>query len=100
MMKYKGYVGVAEVDDEAAIIRGRVVNTRDTITIQGTTVKAAHAALCESVDDSLRFCEELGEEPDKPFSGQVLLRLHPDLHRELSMVAQLEGLSVNKLEAI
>lgn len=96
-MTYKGYIGVAKVDEEAGVIRGKVVNTRDTITFQGETVAAAITAFHESVDDYLEFCKELDEEPDKPFSGRILLRLPPDMHRKLSLVAQIKGLSVNRL---
>ena len=35
MMKYKGYVGKVEFDDEAGIFHGEVLDTRDVITFQG-----------------------------------------------------------------
>jgi predicted HicB family RNase H-like nuclease len=34
MMEYKGYVGIVEFDDEAGILHGEVVDTRDVITFQ------------------------------------------------------------------
>ena len=96
MMIHKGYVGVAHVDLEAGVIRGKVVNTRDTITFQGKTVEEASAAFRDSVDDYLEFCASLGEEPEKPFSGKFLVRLAPDVHRDLTAAAQAEGVSFNK----
>jgi predicted HicB family RNase H-like nuclease len=99
MMTYKGYIGVARVDDEAGVIRGKVVNTRDTITFQGKSVDEARTAFEDSVDDYLEFCESLGEAPEKPFSGKFLVRLTPGVHRDLAAVAQAKGLSVNKLVA-
>lgn len=96
-MRYKGYIGLAEVDEDAGVIRGRVVNTRDTITFQGTTVAEAAAAFRESVDDYLEFCRELGEEPEKPFSGKFLVRIEPAIHRDLTQLAQMRGVSFNKL---
>ena len=96
MMIHKGYVGVAHVDVEAGVIRGKVVNTRDTITFQGKTVEEAHTAFRDSVDDYLEFCASLGEEPEKPFSGKFLVRLNPEDHRELTMMAMAQGLSFNK----
>ena len=44
MMEYKGYVGVAEVDDEAGFIFGRVLGLRDVITFQGETVAEVRRA--------------------------------------------------------
>ena len=38
MMEYKGYIGMVEYDAEARIFHGDVINTRDVITFQGTTV--------------------------------------------------------------
>ncbi|SIO32021.1 Predicted nuclease of the RNAse H fold, HicB family [Singulisphaera sp. GP187] len=94
---YKGYVGVFQVDDEANVIRGKVINTKDTITFQGRTVEDAVKAFCDSVDDFLNFCESLGEPPEKPFSGKFLVRLRPEVHRALSTAAQIKGVSFNKL---
>jgi predicted HicB family RNase H-like nuclease len=96
-MTYKGYIGVARVDEDAGVIRGKVVNTRDTITFQGKSFEEAEAAFRDSVDDYLEFCESLGEAPEKPFSGTFLVRVSPDVHRDLSAIAQAQGVSVNKL---
>jgi predicted HicB family RNase H-like nuclease len=96
MMIHKGYVGMAHVDLEAGVIRGKVVNTRDTITFQGKTVEEAHAAFRDSVDDYLEFCASLGEAPEKPFSGKFLVRLNPEDHRNLTLMAVARGLSFNK----
>ena len=63
MMKYKEYIGKVELDDEAGIFHGEVINTRDVITFQGETDADAIKAFQESVDDYLAFCEERGEAP-------------------------------------
>ncbi len=52
-MNYQGYLGLARVDTDAGVIRGRVINTRDMITFQGKTVAEAEAAFRDSVDDYL-----------------------------------------------
>jgi predicted HicB family RNase H-like nuclease len=95
MMKYKGYLGRVEFDDEANIFHGEVVNTRDVITFQGTSVAELKTAFRESVDDYLALCVSRGEAPDKPFSGQFVTRLSPELHRQVSLAARLSGKSLN-----
>lgn len=95
MMKYKGYTGHVEYDDEAKIFHGEVLGIKDVVTFQGTTVDEIEQAFKDSVDDYLAFCLERGEEPDKPFSGKFNLRIPPDLHAKLSVAAQLEGESLN-----
>jgi len=95
-MSYKGYLGVIEYDDEARIFHGEVVNLRDVITFQGESVAELRQALEDSVEDYLAFCRERGEEPEKPFSGRVLLRIDPVLHRKITLQARLAGESVNR----
>lgn len=95
MMEYKGYMGKVEFDDEAGIFHGEVVNTRDVITFQGVSVAELKTAFHESVDDYLAFCAERGEQPDKPFSGQFVARIPPELHRKVNLAASVSGKSLN-----
>jgi predicted HicB family RNase H-like nuclease len=99
MKPYKGYLAGLYVDEEEAIIRGKVLNTRDTITFYGKTVAGALQAFRDSVDDYLDFCKEAGVEPDKPFNGKLLIRIKPEYHRDLSLIAKEEGRSINSLVA-
>jgi predicted HicB family RNase H-like nuclease len=66
---HKGYIGVLQVDHDAGVLRGKVVNTRDTITFQGKTIAEANQALRDSVEDYLKFCRSLGERPEMTFAG-------------------------------
>ncbi len=95
MMEYKGYVGRVEYDDEAGVFHGEVINTRDVITFQGATVEELRKAFRDSVEDYLAFCQERGEEPEKPFSGQFVTRVSPELHRRINLAAALSGKSLN-----
>lgn len=95
MMKYKGYTGHVEYDDEAKIFHGDVLGIKDVITFQGTTVDEIEQAFKDSVDDYLAFCKERGENPDRPFSGKFNLRIPPDLHAKLSIASELQGESLN-----
>ena len=98
-LRHKGYLGRAEIDQDAGVIRGEVVNTTDTITFQGKTVEEAADAFRESVDDYLTFCQELGEPPEPPFSGTFLIHLAPEFHRDLSLQALTNGQSLNAFVA-
>lgn len=94
-MEYKGYIGKIEVDEEAGILYGEVINIRDVITFEGQSVKEAQRAFRESVDDYLAFCAERGESPEKPFSGKFVIRLPADLHRKAYIQAKLADKSLN-----
>ena len=94
-MNFKGYFGTVKFDEDADIFHGEVVNTKDVITFQGRSVDEVKKAFKDSVDEYLKFCEELGEEPEKPYSGRIALRLPPALHRNASASAHAEGKSLN-----
>ena len=96
MLKYKGYAGLVEYDDEAGIFHGEVIDLKDVITFQGQSVEELERAFRESIDDYLEFCQERGEEPDKPFSGRLMLRLPAALHRKVYVTALKEGKSLNQ----
>jgi predicted HicB family RNase H-like nuclease len=96
MLTYKGYTGHVEFDDEARLFHGEVLDTRDVITFQGRSVDEIEAAFRESIEDYLAFCAERGEQPDKPFSGRLMLRLPKELHRDVFVGAKREGKSLNQ----
>lgn len=95
-LEYQGYTGVVEYDDEAGIFHGEVINLRDVITFQGTCVDELRESLKDSIEDYLAFCAERGEEPEKPFSGNLPLRIDPDLHRKIYIRARQEDKSLNR----
>ena len=94
-MDYKGYIGKVEIDEEAGILHGEVINIRDVITFEGLTVEDIQKAFRESVDDYLDFCTQRGESPEKPFSGKFVVRLPPELHRKAYIEARLVDKSLN-----
>lgn len=96
MMHYKGYEASVEFDEEAEIFHGEVMNLRDMITFQGTSAAELKQAFADSVEDYVAFCKERGEEPEKPFSGQFVVRAEPRLHQALSVAARRAGVSPNK----
>lgn len=95
MLTYKGYTGHLEIDDEAGILFGRVLDISDVITFKGNTVEVARKAFEDSVDDYLEFCSELGQEPDKAFSGNLPFRTTPERHRKVFIAAAKAGKSMN-----
>jgi len=97
MMKYKGYLGDVSYDAEAKIFHGDVLGLKDVITFQGTSVKELEKAFKDSINDYIAWCKERGEEPEKSYSGNLRLRISPDLHAELAHLAVERGISLNSL---
>ena len=66
------------------------------ITFEGTTYAEVEQAFRDSIDDYLAFCAERGEPPDRPYTGKILLRVSPEIHRCAAMRAEAEGVSLNQ----
>ena len=94
-MEYKGYVGVVEYDNEAKIFHGDVINTKDVITFQGKTVNEIEKAFKDSINVYIDWCKEEGVEPEKPYSGKFNVRLDPQLHRQIAILAKKRRMSLN-----
>jgi predicted HicB family RNase H-like nuclease len=96
MLTYKGYTGTVDLDVDASVFHGEVLDLRDVVTFEGRSVEEVERAFRDSVDDYLAMCAERGEEPDRPFSGRLMVRLPPALHRDLFVRARAEGKSLNR----
>ncbi len=90
MMEYKGYIGRLEFDDEAGLFHGEIINTRDVITFQGTSVEEIKREFQVSVDVYLDFCAEHGKAPDNPNAGHLVLDISPELQTAMIQAARQE----------
>ena len=95
MLSYKDYSGLLEIDEESEILFGRVLDIKDVITFEGTTIAEAKQAFQDSVEDYLEFCQELGQEPNKPSSGKLPYRTSSETHRKVFLAATKANKSIN-----
>ena len=95
-MTYKGYAARVEYDAQDKLFVGHLAGIRDIIGFHGKTVAQLERAFREAVDDYLATCGKLGQEPDKPFSGRLLVRVAPELHARASSAARRKGVSLNQ----
>ena len=99
-MTYKGYTGALEIDEDSGELFGMVLGTRDTITFVGMTVEEAKRCFEETIDAYLKSCETHGEEPSQPFTGRFHVRIEPELHRRLAVIAHSIKKEVNDLVVV
>src|ERR1022692_1692835 len=62
VMTYKGYEAKVDLDEEAGVFHGEIINTRDVITFQGTSVEELKQAFEDSVDDYRSEERRVGKE--------------------------------------
>ncbi|MDR1838643.1 MAG: type II toxin-antitoxin system HicB family antitoxin [Treponema sp.] len=43
----------------------------------------------------MSWCKEEGVEPEKPYSGKFNVRLSPELHRQIAILAKKKHISLN-----
>ena len=95
-MTYKGYFARIEYDDEDAIFVGHISGIKDIVGFHGESVAELRTAFEQAVDDYLDACEQLGQKPDKPSNGKILLRVDPEIHRAAIITAEMHGKSLNQ----
>jgi predicted HicB family RNase H-like nuclease len=95
MIEYKGYTGLVEFDPELRSFTGHVIDLRDEIYFEGSSVEELEASMKHAVDHYLTVCARRGEEPERPFSGKLNLRLGTNLHRAAALAAAARGESLN-----
>ena len=95
-MTYKGYSARIEYDDEDGIFTGRLAGISDGVGFHGDTVDTLRDAFQEAVQDYVETCAKVGKEPQKAFSGQVMFRVDPEVHRKAALAAELSGKSLNQ----
>ncbi|MES2913773.1 MAG: type II toxin-antitoxin system HicB family antitoxin [Pseudomonadota bacterium] len=95
-MTYKGYSARVEYDDEDSIFIGRLAGIRDGVGFHADTVEGLREAFREAVEDYLETCARIGKEPQRAFSGQMMFRVNPEVHRKAALAAELAGKSLNQ----
>jgi|SRR5208337_5369702 len=95
-MTHEGYLATLEIDEDAGVIHGRVINARSVLTFEGETVAELRAAFADTIADYREWCKERGVEPERPYSGTLSLRIDPDLHRRLAEKAAKLNESINQ----
>ncbi|WP_309086387.1 type II toxin-antitoxin system HicB family antitoxin [Chelativorans sp.] len=95
-MTYKGYAARIEFDEEDEIFVGRIAGINDVIGFHADSVASLKAAFHEAVDDYIDTCAKIGKDPQKPYSGKMMFRVRPELHRKAALAAELSGKSLNQ----
>lgn len=96
ILTYNGYSARIEFDAKDDVFFGRLAGIADGVGFHADTVAGLRAAFHEAVDDYLETCAKIGKKPERPYSGNVMLRVRPELHARIAAAAQLSGKSLNQ----
>lgn len=96
-LHYKGYTGSVEYHEEGNYFCGMVLGLhRDGILYEGDSANALKKDFEDSIDEYLEECARDGVEPEKPYSGRLILRITPSLHGIVAEKANEQGISLNE----
>ncbi len=98
-MKHKGYSARIEYSDEDSCFVGHIAGIRDVVGFHGEAVSELRAAFEEAVNDYLETCQKIGRQPQKPYSGKLMLRIPPKVHAAVAQAAEVSGKSINQWAA-
>ncbi len=91
MMTYKNYIAKVVYDDDPNIFYGEVINIRDVITFEGSSVMELDNSFKKSIDDYLDFCKTRSEEPNMAMNGFLSLNIPVSNQNLLRIAAKKAG---------
>ena len=97
MMTVDGFKARIEYDAELDMFRGEILGLNGGADFWGKNPKELRAEFKKSLQVFVDVCRETGIEPRRSYSGKFNLRISPDLHEKLAIVAEAEGKSINTL---
>lgn len=99
MLAHKGYFGSIHYNHEDRIFYGKIEFIRALASYEGKDADSLEAAFVEAVEDYLATCAQQGREPEKPFKGSFNVRIAPELHEKVAIVASQHGMTLNRFVA-
>ena len=94
-LTYKDYIGSVNFSEKDNVFFGKVEGINALVNFEGESVSELRKAFQEAVDDYLAYCEEEGIEPHKSYSGSLNVRISPEIHNKIAMLAKQAGISIN-----
>lgn len=94
-LKYKGYIGSVAFSEKDNVFFGKIEGIDGLVNFEGESVKELTDAFHEAVEDYLAYCKEEGIEPHKSYSGSLNIRLSPEVHSKIAILAKQAGISIN-----
>jgi predicted HicB family RNase H-like nuclease len=96
---YKGYAARIEFNAENDYFVGHIVGITDKIEFFADNVSDLKLAFVKAIEDYLKTCKKVGKDPTKYYSGKLMLRMVPEVHKAIAKTAQLSGMSINQWAA-
>lgn len=94
-LKYKDFIGTVAFSEEDGVFFGKIEGIEGLVNFEGESVDELVNSFHEAVDDYLVYCSENGIAPHKSYSGTLNVRLTPEIHNRIAILAKQAGISIN-----
>lgn len=96
VLEYKGYYTKIEYSVSDKVLYGKIEGIKDLVNFESDTAADIETEFHVAVDEYLEFCKEVGKNPDKTYRGVFNVRIAPELHKKISIIAMKNGESLNQ----
>ena len=94
-LNYKGFIGSVAFSEEDNVFFGKIEGIDGLVNFEGSSVEELKEAFHEAVDDYIAYCKEEGINPQQSYSGMLNIKIAPDTHRQIAILAHKAGVSIN-----
>lgn len=96
-MKFGKYSAVISYDPDIAMFRGEFVGLNGGADFYASSIEDLRREGEISLRVFLDFAKEKNLAPEKTYSGRLVLRLKPEVHRKYKLLASSKRISLNQL---
>jgi len=97
IMTVDNYYAKIEYDADTDMFRGEILGLNGGADFYGRNPDELRTEFRNSLKVFLEVCREKGIEPRRNYSGKFNLRISPELHERLAIVAEANGKSLSSL---
>lgn len=94
-LKYKGFIGSVSFSDEDNVFFGKIEGINGLVNFEGESVRELTDAFHDAVNNYIAYCKEEGIQPHKSYTGSLNVRISPETHSRIAMLAKKTGVSIN-----
>lgn len=92
---YKGYLGSVNFSAEDGVFFGKVEGIDGLVNFEGASVDELTQSFHDAVDDYVEYCQAEGLPLHKSYSGQLNIRISPETHSRIAILAKQTGVTIN-----
>ena len=96
-IEYRGYIGSVQFVEKDKLLYGKILGIKSLISFEGASVEDLITDFHNAVDGYLDYCKEEGIRPEKPFKGCFNVRISPEKHKKLALLALERNQTLNSI---